>query len=54
MTRLNARLDVGAVKSPFLRVRGLKRYFDVSPSWLFRIFSGLDRQILKAVDGIDF
>ena len=54
MTRLNARLDVGAGKPPFLRVRGLKRYFDVSPSWFFRLLSGLGRQTLKAVDGIDF
>jgi peptide/nickel transport system ATP-binding protein len=32
----------------------LRRYFDVSPSWLFRIINGLGRQTLKAVDGLDF
>jgi len=37
-----------------LKVEGLKRYFDVSAPWLNRVLEGAPRQILKAVDGIDF
>ncbi|MEQ8708096.1 MAG: ATP-binding cassette domain-containing protein [Rhodospirillales bacterium] len=37
-----------------LRVTGLKRYFDVSAPFLNRLLSGSGRQILKAVDGVDF
>lgn len=43
-----------ASTSPMLRASGLKRYFDVSPPWLNRVVERLPRQILKAVDGIDF
>ncbi|BBK40588.1 ABC transporter ATP-binding protein [Allostella vacuolata] len=39
---------------PFVRVEGLSRYFDVSPPLLNRVLEGKPRQILKAVDGIDF
>jgi peptide/nickel transport system ATP-binding protein len=39
---------------PFLKVSGLKRHFDVSPPWLYRVLGRLERQTLKAVDGIDF
>lgn len=37
-----------------LEVKGLKRYFDVSAPWLNRVLEGQPKQILKAVDGIDF
>ncbi len=37
-----------------LRVRGLKRYFDVSRPLLNRLLEGKPRQILRAVSGIDF
>jgi peptide/nickel transport system ATP-binding protein len=37
-----------------LKVEGLKRYFDVSAPWLNRVIEKQPRQILKAVDGIDF
>ena len=40
--------------APLLRVRNLKRYFDVSMPWLNRVLEGKPRQNLKAVDGIDF
>jgi len=40
--------------SPLLRVRGLKRYFDVSKPLLNRLLEGKPRMILKAVSGIDF
>ena len=35
-----------------LEVRGLAKYFDVSPPWLNRVIEGGHRQILKAVDGV--
>ncbi len=44
--------DRGA--SPLLEVRGLARYFDVSPPWLNRVLARRGRTILKAVDGVDF
>ena len=37
-----------------LGVRNLARYFDVSKPWLQRKIERRSRQILKAVDGIDF
>jgi len=37
-----------------LRVRGLTRYFDVSPPLLNRLFEGGKEQIVKAVDGVSF
>ena len=37
-----------------LGVRGLARYFDVSKPWLQRMIERRPKQILKAVDGIDF
>lgn len=40
--------------SPILRVSKMKRYFDVSPPFLNRVIEGIPKQILKAVDGIDF
>ncbi len=43
-----------ATDTPMLRVRGLKRYFDVSPPLLNRLLERRPRQVLKAVDGIDF
>jgi len=39
---------------PLVQVEGLARYFDVSPPLLNRLIEGKPRQILKAVDGIDF
>src|SRR5690349_7839081 len=37
----------------FVRIEGLKRYFDVSAPWLVRTLEGRPRQIVQAVDGID-
>src|SRR5215468_1524388 len=37
----------------FVRIEGLKRYFDVSAPWLVRALEGRPRQIVQAVDGID-
>jgi peptide/nickel transport system ATP-binding protein len=39
--------------SPFVRLDGLKRYFDVSAPWLVRTIEGRPRQVVQAVDGID-
>ena len=39
---------------PILVARDLARYFDVSRPWLNRVLEGQPRQILKAVDGVDF
>jgi len=39
--------------SQFVRLDGLKRYFDVSAPWLVRAIEGRPRQIVQAVDGID-
>ncbi len=36
-----------------LRLKGVARYFDVSPPWLNRVLERRGRVILKAVDGID-
>lgn len=49
------RRDAAAQKSDtLLQVRGLRRYFDVSPAWLNRVLEGKPRQLVRAVDGIDF
>ena len=37
----------------FVKIEGLKRYFDVSAPWLVRAIEGRPRQIVQAVDGID-
>src|SRR5262249_14614487 len=37
----------------FVRLDGLKRYFDVSAPWLVRAIEGRPRQIVQAVDGVD-
>src|SRR5512137_426474 len=37
-----------------LRVTDLKRYFDVSASYLVRVLEHQSRRILKAVDGVSF
>jgi len=39
---------------PLVEVKGLKRYFDVSPPWLNRVLERQGKRILHAVDGIDF
>src|SRR5437868_15442944 len=39
--------------SQFVRIDGLKRYFDVSAPWLVRAIEGRPRQIVQAVDGVD-
>ena len=36
-----------------LELRGVARYFDVSPPWLNRVLERKGRVILKAVDGVD-
>jgi len=38
----------------FVKVVGLARYFDVSAPWLNRVLEGQPRQVLRAVDGLDF
>ena len=43
----------GAIKPQFVRIQGLKRYFDVSAPWLVRKIEGRPRQLVRAVDGID-
>ena len=40
--------------TPTLAVTNLSRYFDVSPPLLSRLFEGIPKRIVKAVDGIDF
>jgi peptide/nickel transport system ATP-binding protein len=42
-----------SIASPFVRIDGLARYFDVSAPWLVRKIEGRPKQILQAVDGID-
>jgi len=37
-----------------IRVEGLKRHFDVSGGWLSRVLDGKPRQVVRAVDGVDF
>ena len=44
----------GGSEAPMLRVTNLKRYFDVSASFLVRVLEHQPRQILKAVDGVSF
>ena len=39
---------------PLLRVRHLRRDFDVSPAWLNRVIARQPRQILRAVDDVSF
>ena len=46
--------DMESETQPFLKVNDLKRHFDASAPWLYRLLGGLERQTLKAVDGIDF
>ncbi|MCC7271569.1 MAG: ATP-binding cassette domain-containing protein [Alphaproteobacteria bacterium] len=41
-------------KGPLVKVVDLARYFDVSPPLLNRMLEGKPRQILRAVDGVDF
>ncbi|MBL8832880.1 MAG: ATP-binding cassette domain-containing protein [Rhodospirillales bacterium] len=40
--------------APLVVARGLARHFDVSKPLLNRVIEGLPRQVLRAVDGIDF
>ena len=47
-----ARQDTQA--ATLLQVRGLAKYFDVSPPFITRALQGGGRSILRAVDGIDF
>ena len=42
-----------AAVASFVRIEGLKRYFDVSAPWLVRMLERRPRQIVQAVDGID-
>jgi len=37
-----------------LKAKGIARYFDVSPPFLNRVIEGSRRQVVKAVDGVDF
>src|SRR6476620_6089996 len=43
----------GASMNQFVKIEGLKRYFDVSAPWLVRTLEGRPRQVVQAVDGID-
>src|SRR5579864_8937232 len=38
----------------FVRIEGLKRHFDVSAPWWVRKLEGRPRQVVQAVDGVDF
>ena len=44
----------GSPPTPLVKIEGLKQYFDVSPSWLTRILERSGRQIVKAVDDLEF
>jgi peptide/nickel transport system ATP-binding protein len=46
--------DAATMGQPIVVARDLARYFDVSRPWLNRVIEGQPRQILKAVDGVDF
>ena len=46
--------DAVIAGKPILEARDLARFFDVSKPWLNRVIEGQPRQILKAVDGVDF
>jgi peptide/nickel transport system ATP-binding protein len=46
--------DVAMQDQPLLEARDLARYFDVSRPWLNRVIEGQPRQLLRAVDGVDF
>jgi peptide/nickel transport system ATP-binding protein len=46
--------DIAMEQEPILEARDLARYFDVSRPWLNRVIEGQPRQLLKAVDGVDF
>jgi peptide/nickel transport system ATP-binding protein len=48
----DAALPTGSA-ARFVRIAGLKRYFDVSAPWLVRKLESRPRQIVQAVDGID-
>jgi peptide/nickel transport system ATP-binding protein len=37
-----------------VKAKGIARYFDVSPPLLNRLIEGSERQVVKAVDGVDF
>jgi peptide/nickel transport system ATP-binding protein len=39
---------------PFIKVKDLRRSFDVSKPWLNRVLEGGEKQYLKAVDGVSF
>ncbi len=41
------------MSTDLLTLRGVARYFDVSPPWLNRVLERKGRVILKAVDGVD-
>ena len=45
---------IGGTNPPMLRVRDLRRYFDVSPPLLNRLIEGGKQQHVKAVDGVSF
>ena len=42
------------MKQAFVRAHDVARWFDVSPSWLDRVIYRRPRQLLRAVDGINF
>ncbi len=44
---------VTTTSGPLVRLKGLKRYFDVSPPLLARVIERKPRAIVQAVDGID-
>jgi len=48
-----ASVDASA-EQPVFRITNLKRHFDVSPPLLNRLLERKGRQIVKAVDGVDF
>jgi peptide/nickel transport system ATP-binding protein len=46
--------DLAMPGEPLLEARDLARYFDVSRPWLNRMIERQPRQLLRAVDGVDF
>ena len=37
---------------PRVEIRDLRKYFDVSPSWITRLLKRQDRSVVKAIDGV--
>ena len=42
------------MSEPYISIRHLSRFYDISDNWINRLVSGTPRRILKAVDGVSF